>query len=356
VSSNASASVVDGECVRRVSYAPLVGESLFYGDGVVENLRRRPWRAAQIPGALGAMFVHLIRRIRDWEPDLLVGHWLVPSGALVRLAGIALGTPSLTVAHSGGVHLLGRLPAPVGRSVGRLFSGAHVVTTSQPLRRKLHSMAPGVRCSVTPMGYPAAAEDAYAPDDPRGDLLYMGRFVELKRPEIAIEASRGVAGRRDAALRMAGRGPKEGKLRRAAGATGFDIEFRKPVVGAEKRKLLSQCSVALFPSKKREGRHEGLPVTLLEASAAGVVPFVGEIPGAEEVLAVPELQCIGSSGAGEWRRRLRAFAELPDARRRTLASETRRQVHHLAWPRVVEEWERHLRAAEGSAGGAPVAS
>lgn len=355
-SSGEAASSLESERVRRVAYGPESVESLFYGDGVVENLRRRPWRAAQIPGAIGAMFLRLVRRVREWDPDLLVGHWLVPAGALVRLVGGALGVPSLTVAHSGGVHLLGRLPEPLKQAIGGLFSGAHVVTTSRPLRRKLRRMVPEVRCAVSPMGYPAGLEAAYTPDEHRGDLLFIGRFVELKGPAMAIEAGRGVLDRRSATLRMAGRGPQERELRERARAVEFDVEVREPVIGPEKRRLLSRSSAALFPSQRQGERHEGLPVSLLEASAAGVVPFVGEIPGAEAVLADPSLQVVGGRDEREWRRRLRQFAELSEESRRALASETRDQVRDLAWPRAIEEWERHLRNAAGAAGGAPLES
>lgn len=110
-------------------------------------------------------------------------------------------------------------------------------------------------------------------------LIYIGRLAPAKGLTETIEALRiarlrGVAAR----LVLAGSGSEEARLRqhvRDAGLTR-EVAFVGPAWGAHKAQLLSQADVFLLPSYA-----EGLPYSLLEAMAAGVVPVVtpvGAIP------------------------------------------------------------------------------
>src|SRR5207237_8843711 len=81
-----------------------------------------------------------------------------------------------------------------------------------------------------------------------------------------------------ARLVLAGTGAEEGRLRQYVRDAGLvrDVTFVGPAYGDLKARLLSQADVLLLPSYS-----EGLPYSLLEAMAAGVVPVVtpvGAIP------------------------------------------------------------------------------
>src|SRR5258706_5640897 len=110
-------------------------------------------------------------------------------------------------------------------------------------------------------------------------LIYIGRVVDGKGLLEMIEGlrlarSRGVAAR----LVIAGNGSEEPRLRqyvREAGLTR-EVSFVGAAWGEHKAQLLSQADALVLASYA-----EGLPYSLLEAMAAGVVPIVtpvGAIP------------------------------------------------------------------------------
>ena len=110
-------------------------------------------------------------------------------------------------------------------------------------------------------------------------LIYIGRLVGGKGLLETIEGlriarSQGV----NARLVIAGNGPEEPRLRqytREAGLTK-EVSFVGAAYGDHKAQLLAQADALALPSYT-----EGLPYSLLEAMAAGVVPIVtpvGAIP------------------------------------------------------------------------------
>ena len=110
-------------------------------------------------------------------------------------------------------------------------------------------------------------------------LIYIGRLAPGKGLLESIEAlrlarQRGVAAR----LVLAGSGAEEARLRQYVRDAGLmrEVTFVGPAYGDVKARLLCEADALLLPSYS-----EGLPYSLLEAMAAGVVPVVtpvGAIP------------------------------------------------------------------------------
>jgi glycosyltransferase involved in cell wall biosynthesis len=123
--------------------------------------------------------------------------------------------------------------------------------------------------------YNRAAPDAAAPLR----LIYIGRLAPAKGLLETIEALRLARGRGVAArLVLAGSGPEEPRLRQYVRDAGLarEVAFVGPAYGSHKAQLLAQADVLVLASYS-----EGLPYSLLEAMAAGVVPIVtpvGAIP------------------------------------------------------------------------------
>ncbi len=116
----------------------------------------------------------------------------------------------------------------------------------------------------------------------------VGRLIDQKGIDLAIEAVRLLRGRIDVELVVAGSGPDEGALR--ARAEGLPVTFTG-LLGTppEVAELLHDLDLFLFPS-----RYEGLPNALLEARACGVPAIATAAPGVTEaadagtVLVAPE--------------------------------------------------------------------
>jgi glycosyltransferase involved in cell wall biosynthesis len=158
-----------------------------------------------------------------------------------------------------------------------------IVVLSQAERDRFRDAAPMQLVEALPNGIDCQPYQRYnrAAADPGSPLrlIYIGRLAPGKGLWESIEAlriarSRGVAAR----LVVAGTGAEEERLRqyvRDAGLTR-EVTFVGPAYGDLKARLLSQADALLLPSYS-----EGLPYSLLEAMAAGVVPVVtpvGAIP------------------------------------------------------------------------------
>jgi glycosyltransferase involved in cell wall biosynthesis len=181
---------------------------------------------------------------------------------------------SLASFHPPTVRLAARLPDAV-------------VVLSQAERERWRALAPAQLVEALPNGIDCQPYQRYnrelADRDTPLRLVYIGRLAPGKGLLESIEAlriarSRGVAAR----LVLVGGGPEEPRLRqyvRDAGLTR-DVTFVGPAYGDAKAQLLSQADALLLPSYS-----EGLPYSLLEAMAAGVVPVVTPVGAIPDVIA-----------------------------------------------------------------------
>lgn len=322
-----SPDAVDAEGVERIAYAPRGAETLFYGAGAPENLARAS-RLGLVPGAVGAMAARALRAAKD--ADLIIGHWLVPSGYLARWVGRATGVPSLVIGHSGGVHALAKLPKPAGRRLARSICDGPVSVPSLALKEKLDRVvgAPsGAR--VLPMGF-HAHDDAVTTTN-RDAGLFMGRLVPIKAPQTAVRAAADAG----VALHVAGHGPLRHDLEALAAKLEAPVTFHGVVTGEAKRALLSRCAAFVLPSIELQGRHEGLPVSVLEAAAAGMVPVLGRIPGLETL--TPE-RWQRPSNAHEWAQGLRRAVDAPA----DLRNAVRQAAMAFAWVNLGPIWTQWI--------------
>jgi len=226
--------------------------------------------------------------------DVILSHWLVPSGLVG--AGVAswLGKPHLVVEHSGALRVLRRLPG--GRRLAQfiLKRSRRVVTVSQELRRRLIELAPEAagKTIVISMGVHTSA--LAAADEPRANVygqrkrngekvvLYLGRLTGVKGVANLIQAMAGVG---QAQLVIAGAGECEAELRKLARQCSITATFLGPVNEHQKRDWLRRCYVVVIPSVVlAHGRTEGLPVVCLEALAAGKPVIASRVGGLPEVI------------------------------------------------------------------------
>lgn len=253
--------------------APLGGRSVFGAHGAPDVLDAAPWRALEAPLDVWAMVRAVLREPRF---DLYLGHWLAPGGLVARLAGDRVGRPSAVVCHSAGVHLAARLPRPASTALRRYVARAGSTTVpSNALRAKLRRDV-----EVLPMGYHPL--DVTSTGD---GVLAFGRLVEIKGFDLALRVLHD-AGEQ---LHVVGDGPERARLERLAPSATFWGWGDRAV----KEQAFARCDRAVFPSRVLpSGRHEGWPVSVLEVSAAGIVPFVARWPGSGELVAQPQTQVV----------------------------------------------------------------
>ncbi|HEY3355988.1 MAG TPA: glycosyltransferase family 4 protein [Polyangia bacterium] len=263
-----------GPTVRRLAYAwPRARERLFYRGGAPEALEAAPLLAGQAALFSARLLAAALRRGGAW--DALVSHWLLPAGLAGALA--ARGRPHLAIAHSGDVHLLGRLGPLAGPLARRLGApGTSLVFAAPGLRERFAAVAPDLAraARVEPMGI-----DAAALQDPAGRaaaraalglapgafvVLFLGRLVPIKAVDLLLAAARGLPG---AVVLVAGDGPAGAAL---AAAAPPGTRFLGAVAGPARARALAAADVVCLPSRVLpSGRSEGTPTVLFEAQAAG---------------------------------------------------------------------------------------
>lgn len=339
----------EGSCVRcmqssghrAVRYAPGAWQRLFHGAGAPEQLAREPWLLGLLPSVIGAMMCEAWRVGRAWEPDLVVGHWLMPAGVLARLVGRLLGCPSLIVTHSGGISALDRLPTPAARWLGhRLTCGPVTCVSPQAQARLARYAAPGFSSTILPMGFevPTCVSSPMS-----SGVLMLGRAVPIKGGEECIRAfAHTRAGRAGAALHIVGDGPQLEVWKRCARQHSINVHVYGVLTGRRRDEVMAQCRVSLFGSRLLvSGREEGLPVSVLECAAAGVVPMVAHIPAALPLLADPALQQLDASRHPQvWADQIDALYEhirLPEVRTAQQVA-----VSDLSWGELGERWARYV--------------
>jgi colanic acid/amylovoran biosynthesis glycosyltransferase len=129
-------------------------------------------------------------------------------------------------------------------------------------------------------------------DQPRQNVLFVGRLVEKKGCTYLIQAMQKVQSRSPLArLVVIGDGPERANLEAQAQSLGIRCDFRGAQASSVVRQEMSSARVFCVPSMTaRNGDSEGLGIVFAEAQAMGV-PVVSSLHGG-----IPEVVCDGSTG------------------------------------------------------------
>lgn len=240
-----------GVDVRVVSPAGFRHFGIAYGDGIVNNLRRAPWKLLALPLFLASFAAAARRAGRD--VDVVHAHWL-PS----VVPALATGKPVVLQLWGSDV-ALARFARPLARRL--LRRAAVVVCASSALAEDARALgARDVR--VIPTGV-AIPERVGEPEEPP-HALYVGRLSEEKGVRELAEAARGLP------LVVVGDGPLRALLPQAVG-------FVPP---SRLGPWYERAAVVVVPS-----RREGYGMVAREAMAHGrpvVATAVGGLVDAVE--------------------------------------------------------------------------
>jgi glycosyltransferase involved in cell wall biosynthesis len=228
------------------------------------------------------LFKATSRAIAQYRPEVIWAHSLqfqttVVAAAYARRCSI----PLVVTAHIGDlgstrglVGLAARMhEAVIGRLILRAATRATAV--SNPVAAHVRSLSPGLPVDVVPNGVDLERfRPRYHRSAARWRVGYLGRLVFNKGPAVAIRALRALVDMEiDAELTIAGEGPEASRLRRLANRLGLDHRVRFEGFRADPEVWLQEVDVLVRPSLT-----EGLPLSVLEAMAAGVPVVATNIP------------------------------------------------------------------------------
>lgn len=173
--------------------------------------------------------------------------------------------------QTGAVALMLAVHRRAGTWAGKV--DAYIALTGFMREKMIEGGLPGPRIHVRPNTTVLERLPSNAGGNPYA--LFLGRLSPEKGLICLLEASRMLDGVR---IRIAGAGPMEEIVRRAASASGGSIEFLGHLDRASATRVLADATLLLFPSTW----YEGFPMTIAEAFAQGVpvaASRVGAIPG-----------------------------------------------------------------------------
>lgn len=272
----------DGVRVERFPY--FFGRFEDLADGaILENLRARPTRWLQVAPFVVAEALALRQLIRRHRPDVLHLHWIVPQGLAALVTG--RGVPWLVTTLGGDIYAL-RDPVSVRLKRAVLRRAAAATTMNREMRARLIVLGSPPRAThVLPMGADVAAVQAHGAGVAQvsGRIVFAGRLVEKKGAAVLLDALRRLPSGREWSLDLIGDGPLLASLRRQA--EGLAVRFRGQLTREALARAFAEAEVVVVPSVPAgSGDQDGLPVTLLEAMAAGCAIVASRIAGIDEAV------------------------------------------------------------------------
>ena len=257
--------------VKRFAYLPRKLERLSGNDGLLQTLKKNPLMVFLLPIFFFCMMWAIRKQVKQGA-TIIHAHWL-PWGLLATLA--APRTPVLTTAH--GSDIL-KLRGGTWRFFRRMTSrrAKAITTVSKLLADRLE--AEGVqpeKIVVAPMG--VDLKNLFVPDlttvDKSIDLVFVGRFIEAKGPDLLIEAMRLIhQDCPETKLLMVGDGPLSEVLK--ARVRDYDlgavVEFSGAIPNQAIARIFAKSNICVMPGKAdKDGASEGLGLVAIEALGSG---------------------------------------------------------------------------------------
>ena len=169
----------EGIEVRRFRYAPASWETLAYQGDLKDQARSLPGML-KLSAFLVAEYVAALMEARDFQPDVIHAHWVLPSGLVALALAGARRVPLVTTSHGTDVRLALGNPPVAGRLFAEVIRGADAVTmVSSWLAQEAKGLAPDVEPVVAPM---PVLPDHFHPGGTRDGnrLLFVGKLNTQK--------------------------------------------------------------------------------------------------------------------------------------------------------------------------------
>mgnify|MGYP000560233611 CR=1 FL=1 len=330
--------------VVRYRYFPSRWEDLADG-AILENVRARRSRMMQVPFLLGGLAAALRREVREFRPDALHAHWVVPQGVVADR--VARDLPTVVTTLGGDLYALNSGFARSQKARALRDAAAVTVMNADMRDRAIELGADPATTHVMPVGarFVQLDRDTRQVTKPATwkhplHLLAVGRLVEKKGFDVLLEAVRQARARVD--LTIVGDGPERARLERLA--EGMRVTFRGQLGREELDDELARAGVAVFPSRRAaSGDQDGLPVALLEAMGAGCAIVASDLPGLNEAVEPGHSGVLVAEGdAGALARTLEVLAEDQELRA-ALGSAARERAQEYSVDTVGERYRELFR-------------
>lgn len=251
---------------------------------IARRLRGEPLDLAKSVEAV-ARGVEQLDWIRDFDPDIIHAHWGTFPSTVAWVLSRILNKPFGFTCHAHDIFVNDQLlkekieEARVAVTISRFNVEWLERRVTPRARERLHV----VHCGVDLPSLPFDDQER----EPRS-VLAVGRLDSIKGFDVLIEAVEVLVREgRTLRCRIIGSGPKEAELRDSIARRGLadTVELLGARPQAEVRAALYSASVFTLPSVVTEsGDRDGIPVSLMEAMAAGTPVVSTRVSGIPELI------------------------------------------------------------------------
>jgi glycosyltransferase involved in cell wall biosynthesis len=288
-------------------------------------------------------FWHLLSIMRETKPHIVHTH-TAKAGVLGRIAAILTRVPvRVHTFHGHVLHgyfspLVTRVFIQIERVLGRFTHG--IVSVGSQVRDDLLAVGIGSPNKYTVIAPGVASSEPVSKDSARESLgllpdahvaLFIGRLTQIKRPDRLLEAFSLVLEKDPSAvLLMAGEGELFEDTKVLGTRLGDSIRF----LGwrSDLAVLFAAADVAVLSSD-----NEGMPVTLIEASMAGVPCVTTDVGSAREVVLDNETGFVVPADSVAIAQALVTLFTNEQLRHEMGASATRHTMAHFSSTRLVKD-------------------
>ena len=273
---------LEGIEVRRFRYFPRAWQGVAYEGGIAARLRANPLRVFQLPFFFASLWWSTRRMVREWKPDVIHAHWIIPQGLIACFAA-GKRLPVLCTSHGGDLHnfrswIFKWLKA---RTLNRC---RRITVVSESMLQRVREITTEVPVDVIPMG--TDLEGQFVPPQnaisrTANELIFVGRLVEKKGLRYLLDALASLAEQSpDIILTVVGDGPLRQEMLTYADQLGIGnrVKFLGGVRHQELPRLYQRAALAVFPF----GDQEGFGLVVVEAMGCGCPVIASDVPAIRE--------------------------------------------------------------------------
>jgi glycosyltransferase involved in cell wall biosynthesis len=225
-----------------------------------------------------AALVDVVRRFR---PTHIHAHWGGASSTIALVAAEATDVPWSMTLHRWDIHADNQLAR-------KIASACFTRTVSESGAAAVRSIVPEAETAVIHMGVDLETVAARPTPSSACRLVCIGGLVPVKNHSELLRSFAQVVSEQDARLDLVGSGPLANDLRSLSASLGIEGKVRFLGVVAHDELLARlrrrEWDGVVLASTASGSAHEGIPVSLMEAMAAGVPVIATDSGGTHELL------------------------------------------------------------------------
>ncbi|MFH1314551.1 MAG: glycosyltransferase family 4 protein [Candidatus Eisenbacteria bacterium] len=276
---------------RRFRYFFKNHEDLTHDQGAPYKIREARYRFIAIFYVFFGL-IHFLRYCRKEKFDILHVQWPFPHAIWAYFASRLFKARTVLTFHGAELLLVRTYPF-VRHFLKHAINHADGITSNSSFTRSKILEITDTTVNIVGFGpavggiQSAVKRKHEKKDNPKKQILFVGRFVERKGTEYLIKAMPEIVGKVDSELILVGTGDLEGELRHLAGDLGVEqhIRFDGVVSNEELNRRYREADVFVLPSiVDSKGDTEGLGVVLIEALAYNTPVIASRVGGIIDIV------------------------------------------------------------------------